>query len=203
MPISLQKEAANTPIKNISKSTLKISSLLSAAPLSGLEKIIAKRLGKGVIGFGAEKDTEKSDVKLLSKSELLGKVEPEDLIQYGMIPEFVGRFHSIANCNELSVEDLISILTEPKNAVVKQFISMFENEGVKLTFTPEALRSIADKAIEAGTGARALRMILETMMRDLMFEIPSDDTVTEVMIEKECVTMNEEPIIKRKTKKIA
>ncbi len=170
-----------------------------------LDKIIAKRLGKGVIGFGSQNEKEKVEVKLLSKSELMRQVEPEDLIQYGMIPEFVGRFHSIANCNELAVEDLISILTEPKNAVVKQFIEMFKNEGVKLTFTDDALKAIAEKAIIAGTGARALRMILESMMRDLMFDVPSDDTIEEILVDKECVTENREPQIKRssKAKKIA
>jgi ATP-dependent Clp protease ATP-binding subunit ClpX len=165
-----------------------------------LDKIIAKRLGKGIIGFGSHGEKEKVDVKLLGKSELLRQVEPEDLIQYGMIPEFVGRFHSIANCNELTVDDLVSILTEPKNAVVKQYIEMFKSEGVVLHFTPDAIRAIAEKAIVAGTGARALRMILETMMRDLMFDVPSDDTIAEIVVEKECVTENREPIIKHKTK---
>jgi ATP-dependent Clp protease ATP-binding subunit ClpX len=173
-----------------------------------LDKIIAKRLGNGVIGFGSKKDQEKKEpleVKLLNKSELLRQVEPEDLIQYGMIPEFVGRFHSIANCNELTVDDLVSILTEPKNAVIKQFTEMFKAEGVKLNFTEDSLRSIAEKAIIAGTGARALRMILESMMRNLMFDAPSDDTIAEVTVEKECVTENVEPTIKRsnKAKKIA
>jgi ATP-dependent Clp protease ATP-binding subunit ClpX len=161
-----------------------------------------------VIGFGSKKDQEKKEpleVKLLNKSELLRQVEPEDLIQYGMIPEFVGRFHSIANCNELTVDDLVSILTEPKNAVIKQFTEMFKAEGVKLNFTEDSLRSIAEKAIIAGTGARALRMILESMMRNLMFDAPSDDTIAEVTVEKECVTENVEPTIKRsnKAKKIA
>lgn len=170
-----------------------------------LDKIIAKRLGKGVIGFNSQTEKEKVEVKLLNKSELLRQVEPEDLIQYGMIPEFVGRFHSIANCNELTVDDLVSILTEPKNAVIKQFTEMFKAEGVKLNFSEEALRAIAEKAIVAGTGARALRMILESMMRNLMFEAPSDETISEVMVEKECVTENMEPTIKRsnKAKKIA
>lgn len=170
-----------------------------------LDKIIAKRLGKGVIGFSSQTEKEKVEVKLLNKSELLRQVEPEDLIQYGMIPEFVGRFHSIANCNELTVDDLVSILTEPKNAVIKQFTEMFKAEGVKLNFSEEALRAIAEKAIVAGTGARALRMILESMMRNLMFEAPSDETISEVMVEKECVTENMEPTIKRsnKAKKIA
>ena len=165
-----------------------------------LDKVIAKRLGRGTIGFDG---TDREVIDPAQKSLLLSKVEPEDLIQFGMIPEFVGRFNSIANCNELTLEDLTSILTEPKNAIIKQFIAMFESEGVKLQFTDDALLAIAQKAIEAGTGARALRLILEGLMRELMFEVPSDDTITEVLIEKECVTEKKEPLIKRTDQKIA
>lgn len=165
-----------------------------------LEKIIAKRLGRGTIGFDSK---DKEVIDPAEKSLLLSKVEPEDLIQFGMIPEFVGRFNSIANCNELSVEDLINILTEPKNAVIKQFIAMFEAEGVKLQFTEDALKAIAEQAIAAGTGARALRLILENLMRELMFEVPSDDSITEIMIEKETVTEKKQPLIKRTDQKIA
>lgn len=159
-----------------------------------LDKIISKRLGKTTIGFSA------SDKSLGSSHEisyLLSRVEPEDLIQFGMIPEFVGRFHSIANCNELSKEDLIDILQKPKNALVKQYISMFKEEGVELKFTDEALDAIAEKAKETGTGARALRMIMENLLRDLMFEAPTDKTLKEILIEKETVTANKLPILKR------
>ncbi len=165
-----------------------------------LEKVIAKRLGRSTIGF---ETGNKETIDPTEKSALLSKVEPEDLIQFGMIPEFVGRFNSIANCNELSLPDLISILTEPKNAIIKQFIAMFEMEGVKLQFTDDALAAIAQRAIEAGTGARALRLILEGLMRELMFEVPSDDTIAEVLIEKEMVTDKKPPVIKRRDAKIA
>jgi ATP-dependent Clp protease ATP-binding subunit ClpX len=165
-----------------------------------LDKIIAKRLGKSTIGFSS---TEKEAFDPTQKSLLLSKVEPEDFIQFGMIPEFIGRFNSIANSNELMVSDLVSILTEPKNAIVKQYAAMFEMEGVKLQFTEEALAAIAAKAMEAGTGARALRMILENTMRDLMFEVPSDDTISEVLIDKETVTEKRPPLIKRSSEKIA
>lgn len=165
-----------------------------------LDKIIAKRLGKGTIGFDS---ADKVVVDPSKTGELLAQVEPEDLIQFGMIPEFVGRFNSIANCNELFLSDLISILTEPKNAVIKQFIAMFEAEGVKLQFSKEALEAIAQQAIAAGTGARALRLILENLMRDLMYEVPSDDTIMEIVIEKEMVTEKKPPLIKRADKKIA
>lgn len=165
-----------------------------------LEKVIAKRLGKGTIGFDSKN---KEVIDPTQRSLILSKVEPEDLIQFGMIPEFVGRFNSIANCNELTKEDLVSILTEPKNAVIKQFNCMFDLEGVKLHFTDDALIAVAEKAIKTGTGARALRLILENLMRELMFEVPSDETISEILIEKETVTEKKLPIIKRVDEKIA
>ena len=113
-----------------------------------------------------------------------------------MIPEFVGRFNSIVNCNELKLEDLVKILTEPKNAVIKQYTAMFELEGVKLQFTEEAYNLIAQKALDIGTGARALRMILEGLMRDLMYDIPSDDTISEIIIDEASIKENK-PIIIR------
>lgn len=165
-----------------------------------LEKIIAKRLGKSTIGFAAGAEETFDTVE---KGKLLSKVEPEDLVHFGMIPEFIGRFNSIVNCNELKVEDLIEILTKPKNAVVKQFIQMFEIENVKLSFTDDALVAIAKKAIAAGTGARALRMILENLMQDLMFEVPSDPTIAEVTIDAEVVEGKKEPMIRRSNVRIA
>lgn len=169
---------------------------------ANLDKIVAKRLGQSTIGFNlSEKDLiiESSS----EKSVFLSKAEPEDFVQYGMIPEFIGRFNSIANCNELTHEDLVIILTEPKNAVIRQYQAMFDLEGVNLKFTTDAIQAIAKKAIASGTGARALRMILEKTMRDLMFDIPSDPSVTEVIIEKETITENKNPIIKRSTEQIA
>jgi ATP-dependent Clp protease ATP-binding subunit ClpX len=167
-----------------------------------LDKTISKRLGRSTIGFST---SEGVDIDYSKKSELFAKVEPEDFVHFGMIPEFIGRFHTIANCNELTQKDLVSILTEPKNAIVKQFKAMFEMEGVKLHFTDGALEAIAQKALQIGTGARALRMMLEIIMQDLMFEIPSDDTVSEVIIDKETVIDKKTPHIKYtgKRKKIA
>lgn len=165
-----------------------------------LEKMIAKRLGRSTIGFTSGN---KEAIDPNEKSMLLSKAEPEDFVQFGMIPEFIGRFNSIANCNELKLEDLKEILTKPKNAVAKQFTAMFELEGVKLTFTDEALQAIAKKAMDAGTGARALRMILENSMKDLMYEVPSDNTIEEIIIDKETITDNKAPIIKRSAEKIA
>lgn len=166
----------------------------------GLEKIIARRLGKSTIGF---ESGEKEVIDHTEKNLLLSKMEAEDLISFGMIPEFVGRFNSLANCNELKLEDLVAILTEPKNSILKQYTAMFEMEGVKLHITKDGLQAIAQKALEATTGARALRMILENKMRDLMFEIPSDDTISEVIFEKECITENKPPIVRRNNQKIA
>lgn len=161
-----------------------------------LDKVIARRLGKTSIGF--TKADEKVAINSHEKNWLLAQAEPEDFIHFGMIPEFVGRFHSIANFNELKQEDLVTILTQPKNAVVKQFQEMFKLENVKLTFAPEALDAIAKKAIDAGTGARALRMILEKLMRELMFTVPSDPTVEEIVVTKESVLGEVPPEVKYK-----
>lgn len=159
-----------------------------------LEKIIAKRLGRSIIGFNSA-EIDKESIDSTQKSLLLSKAGPEDFIQFGMIPEFIGRFNSIANCNELSLEDLTSILTGPKNAIIKQFISLFHLEGVKLEYSEEALHAIAKRAMDAGTGARALRMILEDLMRDLMYDIPSDSSVEAIYIDKETVLDGKPPRI--------
>lgn len=159
-----------------------------------LDKIIAKRLGKSTIGFDAGS---KRSFDTHETNFLLSKVEPEDLISFGMIPEFVGRFNSIANCNELTTEDLVEILTKPKNAIIKQYIALFAEENVKLQFTEEALKAIAQKAKETGTGARALRMIAESTLRDLMFEVPSDPAIKEILVEKDCISEGKPPTIIR------
>lgn len=153
-----------------------------------MDKIIGKRLGGSTIGFDIDP---LGSFDATQKNLVLSKVEPEDFIQFGMIPEFIGRFNCIANCNELSTEDLVTILVEPKNAIIKQFKSLFSLEGVSLEFSETALRAIAQKANEAGTGARALRMILENVMRDLMFEVPSDDTIREIFIDENVILKNE------------
>ncbi|MBX7066738.1 MAG: ATP-dependent Clp protease ATP-binding subunit ClpX [Parachlamydiales bacterium] len=159
-----------------------------------LDKMIAKRLGKSTIGFDA---ATKRAVDTHDTNYLLSKVEPEDLISFGMIPEFVGRFNSIANCNELTVQDLVDILVKPKNAIIKQYEHLFAEENVKLEFTQEALEAMAKKAKETGTGARALRMITENLLRDLMFEVPSDPTIKEIIIEKSAITDNQPPKVVR------
>src|SRR5579872_4595891 len=133
-----------------------------------LDKLISKRLGKSTIGFDM---ATKIGFDVHETNYLLSKVEPEDLISFGMIPEFVGRFNSIANCNELTIEDLVEILVKPKNAIIKQYQQLFSEENVKLHFTEDALRAMGEKAKDTGTGARALRMIVENLLLDLMYEI--------------------------------
>jgi ATP-dependent Clp protease ATP-binding subunit ClpX len=162
-----------------------------------LDKIVAKRLGKTTIGFT---QTPHETQALSEKNWLLSMAEPEDFVSFGMIPEFIGRFNSIANFNELGLNELICILTEPKNAVIKQYKAMFELEGVSLNFSKDALHAIAQKAVDTGTGARALRMILEKMMRDQMFETPSDPTISEIDIEKETVLGKTPPLVKYSAK---
>lgn len=159
-----------------------------------LDKIVAKRLGKSTIGFDAG---EKRVFDPHETNYLLSKVEPEDLISFGMIPEFVGRFNSIANCNELTIDDMVDILVKPKNAIIKQYKHLFAEEGVDLEFTDEALRAMAERAKSSGTGARALRMIVEGMLLNLMFEVPSDPTIKKVVVGRESVVDNVPPIIKR------
>lgn len=159
-----------------------------------LDKMIAKRLGKSTIGFDA---ATKRSFDTNETNYLLSKVEPEDLISFGMIPEFVGRFNSIANCNELTDTDLVEILVKPKNAIIKQYVQLFAEENVKLEFTEPALLAMAKKAKDTGTGARALRMIAEAVLKDLMFEIPSDPTIREIVIDKDCITDNAPPKVIR------
>lgn len=158
-----------------------------------LDKIVAKRLGKSVIGFDAldEKNYDSQETNYL-----LSKVEPEDLIEFGMIPEFVGRFNSIANCNELTIEDLVEILMQPKNAIIKQYQQLFLEEGVQLHFTEDSLRAMAEKAKQTGTGARALRMIVEGLLLDLMFDVPSDPTIKEIIVGRECIVSHLPPTIR-------
>ncbi len=159
-----------------------------------LDKIISKRLGKGVIGF----DETKRHIDPNEISYLLSQVEIEDIVEFGLIPEFIGRFNSVANFNELELDDLVQILVEPKNAITKQYQALFEEDDVTLTFTEDALKAIAAKAKDAGTGARALRMIVENLLLDLMYTTPSDESIEEIIIDEGCVTKTSEPTIKRR-----
>ncbi len=158
---------------------------------AGLDKIIAQRGRGSAMGFGADvKDTEERRV-----GELFQELEPEDLLKFGLIPEFVGRLPVLATLNDLDEDALIVILSEPKNALVKQYQRLFEMEDVKLTFTEDALRSIAKRAIERKTGARGLRSILEEVLLDTMFELPSMTGVEEVVVNDDCIMRKAEPLL--------
>jgi len=164
---------------------------ICAGAFGGLEKIISKRGASSSIGFSA-------DLPVLDNKrneELLLNLEPQDLLQYGLIPEFIGRLPIIATLKDLNKEALINILTKPKNALIKQYEKMFEMENVKLTFTDDALESIADRALIRETGARGLRSILENILVNTMFDLPNHNNVEEVVINKEVVNDNKDPLI--------
>lgn len=159
---------------------------------AGLDKIIASRGDNSSIGFGAEIKS-KDDRNI---GELFQKVEPEDLLKFGLIPEFVGRLPIVTTLNDLDENALVSILTEPKNALVKQYKKLFEMEGVLLTFDDDAVRAIARLALARNTGARGLRSIMESVLLGIMYDLPSYKNVEEVIITKEAVEENVQPIIK-------
>ncbi|WP_430483192.1 ATP-dependent protease ATP-binding subunit ClpX [Rossellomorea marisflavi] len=155
----------------------------------GIEQIIKRRLGQKVIGFGS--DPKNAEVK--EDKSLLAKVVPEDLLRFGLIPEFIGRLPVISSLTPLDEEALVEILTKPKNALVKQYQKMLELDDVELDFTEEALFEIAKKAIERKTGARGLRSIIETMMLDVMFDLPSRDDIKKCIITKETILEDATP----------
>ncbi|MBN4053718.1 ATP-dependent Clp protease ATP-binding subunit ClpX [Haliea sp. AH-315-K21] len=159
---------------------------------SGLEKIIRDRSDKSSIGFSAEM---RSIDQQKNIGEALQSVEPEDLVKYGLIPEFVGRLPMIATLNELDEEALIQILTEPKNALTKQYSKLFEMEGVEIQFRSDALKAIACKAQERKTGARGLRSIMEAVLLDTMYNIPSQSGVTKVVIDEAVINGESEPLL--------
>lgn len=156
---------------------------------AGLEKIVSRRGKDTSIGFGAKVAAEEER----GIGEIIKDVQPEDLLKYGLIPEFVGRLPIIATLGDLDEEALVKVLTEPKNALVKQYVTMFEMENVKLTFTDDALRAIARKAIERKTGARGLRAIMEDNLLELMYEIPDKKEVAEIVIDEKVINDKAEP----------
>ncbi len=162
----------------------------------GLTDIIKRRLGGNVLGFGQEKRSKRDE------SDLLNYVEPDDLVHYGLIPELIGRLHMIATLNELSRDDMVRILTEPKNALVKQYKKLFALDDVELTFEKEALEAIADLAIKRKTGARGLRSIMEEIMVDIMYDLPEYKGY-EVIITKDVITKKAAPLLVKKQKKSA
>ena len=155
----------------------------------GLDKIIEERVGKKTIGFGAKIESKKE----IDKSVIFEQLLPQDLLKFGLIPEFVGRLPIIATLRELDRESLVRIVTEPKNALVKQYKKLLELDDIELEFEKEALNVIVDKAIARNTGARGLRSIIEDIMRDIMFEVPSNPKIEKCIITKATVENGEKP----------
>ena len=159
----------------------------------GIDKIIEKRTEKSSIGFGANISSKHSkDV-----GKLLQDIMPGDLLKFGLIPEFVGRLPVVVTLESLDSDALVNILTQPKNALVKQYRKLFEIDNVELTFTPESLKAIADEAIKRRTGARGLRSIVEELMTEVMFDVPSDETISKVIINEECISEKKNPEVVR------
>ena len=164
----------------------------------GLDKIIERRLDQKSIGFGANVQGKKDK----DLSRILREVQPHDILKYGIIPELVGRLPVVAPLNALKREDLVRILKEPKNALVKQYQVLFEYDGVALEFEPDALDAIADKAIARDIGARGLRAVMESMLTQIMYDIPSDPTIVKAVITKDCVEGRGEPELTRDPEKV-
>ena len=166
----------------------------------GLDQIVERRVGEKTLGFGADISSKK-DKRI---GELLEQAQPEDLLKFGLIPEFVGRLPVIATLHELNEDALIDILTKPKNAIVKQFAKLLEMDGVKLSFTDKALKAVASQALKRNAGARGLRAILENAMLDIMYEVPSQRGVKEVLVNEEVNLKNEKPLVEyEKEEKLA
>jgi ATP-dependent Clp protease ATP-binding subunit ClpX len=157
----------------------------------GLDAIVERRIGEKTLGFGADIPSRK-DKRI---GELLEQVQPEDLLKFGLIPEFVGRLPVIATLHELNEDALIDILTKPKNAIVKQFARLLDMDGVKLSFSEKALKAVANQALKRNAGARGLRAILEHAMLDIMYEVPSQRGVKEVLVSEETILKGDKPLV--------
>jgi ATP-dependent Clp protease ATP-binding subunit ClpX len=163
----------------------------------GLEKVIQHRVSATSIGFGKEIISKKSK----EYDELMSQTEPDDLIKYGLIPEFTGRLPVVAVLNSLNEEALLSILTEPKNAIVKQYKKLFRMEGVELEFEESALKEVVKKALTKGTGARALRSILEEIMIEIMYRLPSKQNISKCVVTKDVINKKDKPVYISETTK--
>ncbi len=164
----------------------------------GLDKIIQNRIGKKTLGFESQLMLRED----LEKGDIFSKAIPQDLLKFGLIPEFIGRLPLIASLNLLDEDALFKILKEPKNSLVKQYTKMFLYDGVELEFEDEALREVAREAMKKNTGARGLRAILEEIMMDIMYEVPSDESIERCIITAETITDRKAPVVVRKTKKL-
>ncbi|MCE0522921.1 MAG: ATP-dependent Clp protease ATP-binding subunit ClpX [Methylacidiphilales bacterium] len=168
----------------------------------GLDKIIRRRVGSNTLGFGRPQAPQPAEAPL-PPTAIMRQVEPEDLLTFGLIPEFIGRLPMISVLDELSEEELVSVLTETKNALTKQYTKLFAMDNVGLTFTKDALKALAQEATRKGTGARALRAILEKLMLDLMYDLPSREDIIEVTINRAVIDGKKSPLIRRKQDKEA
>ncbi len=173
---------------------------ICAGAFVGLDKMVKRRIGKQILGFRRVLEGDDSNKGDLDEANVLAKMEPEDLIKFGLIPEFVGRIPVAAVLHELSRDELIRIMTEPRNAVLRQYERLLAMEGVDLRFEEKALKAIADRAIEKGIGARGLRAIIEEIMLDIMFEAPSRDDVSECVVTEKSVRTGA-PVFKAKRKR--
>lgn len=162
----------------------------------GIEQIIEKRLGKNSLGFGSDLNKNKID-----KNNIMKQVEQHDLVKYGLIPELIGRIPVVTVLEELDKDALVKIMTEPKNSIVKQYKKLFEMDGVELEFQPEALEAIVDITLERKTGARGLRSVFESILNDLMFDIPSDCTIEKIVVTEDSVVNNTKPLIRTNKKR--
>ena len=167
----------------------------------GLDKMIQRRLGNRVVGFGAADQLLKA--QSVSERQIMKLVEPEDLLMYGFIPEFIGRLPAVSVLEELTADQLVSILTDPRNALTKQYAKLMAMEGVELEFSPDALRELALQALTKGTGARALRGLIEKLMLDVMYDVPSNSEVVGVTVTRAVVLGETTPIIRHKTAQAA
>ena len=165
----------------------------------GLDKIVQKRIGHRALGFSSP--TLEAEEAL--RKEAVRQVEPEDLLGFGMIPEFIGRLPVLSALDALTEEEMVQILTDTKNAMIKQYTKLFAMEGVRLTVTKDALRALAAQAVTKGTGARALRSMLERIMLDIMYEVPSREDIAEVTINRAVVDGKKVPLIRKKQDKDA
>src|SRR5246500_1851666 len=165
----------------------------------GLDKIVQKRIGQKVMGFGSPT----LEVEEATRKEAIRHVEPEDLLAFGMIPEFIGRLPVVASLDALTEEEMVAILTETKNAMIKQYTKLFSMEGVRLSVTKDALRALAAQSVTKGTGARALRSMLERIMLDIMYDVPSREDIAEVTINRAVVEGKKLPLVRKKQDKDA
>jgi ATP-dependent Clp protease ATP-binding subunit ClpX len=162
----------------------------------GLERIIQRRMGRHVMGFRASEDQQKAAA--INRQEILQYAEPEDLLSFGFIPEFIGRLPMVTVLGELTEDQLVSILTDTRNALTKQYAKLLAMEGVELEFSDDALRELAVQAIKKGTGARALRSLLERLMLDVMYDVPSSEDILHINITRAVVSGQSKPLIRRK-----